>query len=124
MRAFLVVFVVLAGFAAAGADAVVVDGGSPTEIQNDSLITTPTATVESTADAEKRPTPSWTSILPPLLAILLALLFRHVLVALVLGVWLGAFLLADLSPIASFARLLDTHLVGADVQTTQRAKDR
>ncbi len=57
--------------------------------------------------------PGWVSILPPLLAIGLALLFRHVLVALFLGVWLGALLLADLSPIMSFARLLDTHLVGA-----------
>jgi Na+/H+ antiporter NhaC len=57
--------------------------------------------------------PGWVSILPPLLAIGLALLFRHVLVALFLGVWLGALLLADLSPITSFARLLDTHLVGA-----------
>ena len=33
--------------------------------------------------------------------------------ALVLGVWLGAFLLSDLSFLASFARLLDTHVVGA-----------
>ena len=57
--------------------------------------------------------PPWVSILPPMLAIALALLFRHVLVALVLGVWLGAWLLADLSPLGSFARLLDTHLVGA-----------
>ncbi len=51
--------------------------------------------------------------MPPLLAIVLALVFRHVLLALVLGVWLGAFLLAGLSPVSSFARLLDTHLVGA-----------
>jgi Na+/H+ antiporter NhaC len=43
----------------------------------------------------------------------LALATRQVLVALVLGVWVGALLLADLSLFASFARLLDTHLVGA-----------
>ena len=57
--------------------------------------------------------PAWTSILPPLLAIVLALAFRHVLLALALGVWLGSFLLTGLSPVSSFARLLDTHIVGA-----------
>jgi Na+/H+ antiporter NhaC len=51
--------------------------------------------------------------LPPLLAIVLALLFRHVLVALALGVWLGAFLISGMSFVASFARLLDTHIVNA-----------
>ncbi len=51
--------------------------------------------------------------MPPLLAIALALLVRHVLIALVLGVWLGAFLLSGLAPLTSFARLLDTHIVGA-----------
>lgn len=55
----------------------------------------------------------WTSILPPLVAIVLALVFRHVLLALVVGVWLGALLLNDGSVVASFARLLDTHIVGA-----------
>lgn len=55
----------------------------------------------------------WTSVLPPLVAIVLALLFRHVLLALVVGVWLGAFLLNDRAFVASFARLLDTHIVGS-----------
>ncbi|MFW2389885.1 MAG: Na+/H+ antiporter NhaC family protein, partial [Polyangiales bacterium] len=41
------------------------------------------------------------------------LVFRHVLVALVLGVWLGAFLISGMSFVASFARLLDTHVVNA-----------
>lgn len=51
--------------------------------------------------------------MPPLLAIVLALLLRHVLLALVLGVWFGAFLVSGLSPVASFARLLDTYIVNA-----------
>ena len=89
------------------------DGGESTEIQNLSSITTPAASVEIRGGAEAEGLPGWVSILPPLFAILLALLFRQVLVALVLGVWLGAFLLVDLSFIASFARLLDTHIVGA-----------
>ncbi|MGB5809313.1 MAG: Na+/H+ antiporter NhaC family protein, partial [Polyangiales bacterium] len=57
--------------------------------------------------------PAWVSILPPLVAIVLALAFRHVLLALVLGVWLGSFLLTDLSLVGSFARLLDHHIVGS-----------
>jgi Na+/H+ antiporter NhaC len=112
MRAFLVVLVVMAGFAA-GASALSIDGVATTEIQDGLMNTTPGAAVEIAGGVENDDMPAWVSILPPLLAIVLALLFRHVLVALVLGVWLGALLLADLSPVASFARLLDTHLVGA-----------
>lgn len=37
---------------------------------------------------------SWISILPPLVAILLALLFRQVLLSLFLGIWMGAFLVS------------------------------
>ncbi len=42
-------------------------------------------------------TVSWTSILPPLVAIGIALIFRQVLFALFLGIWCGAFLAGDLS---------------------------
>jgi Na+/H+ antiporter NhaC len=40
---------------------------------------------------------SWLSILPPLVAIAIALIFRQVLFALFLGIWCGAFLAGDLS---------------------------
>ncbi|MEX0608562.1 MAG: Na+/H+ antiporter NhaC family protein [Balneolaceae bacterium] len=40
---------------------------------------------------------SWISILPPLFAILIALIFRQVLFALFLGIWMGAFLINDMS---------------------------
>lgn len=40
---------------------------------------------------------SWVSILPPLIAIFIALVFRQVLFALFLGIWMGAFLLNDIS---------------------------
>ncbi|TKJ40304.1 sodium:proton antiporter [candidate division LCP-89 bacterium B3_LCP] len=53
------------------------------------------------------------SILPPLLAILLALISREVILALVGGIWLGASFLADGNLIAGLLRTLDTHLVGA-----------
>lgn len=113
MRAFLVVLAVITGFVPTGAGAVSIDGAATTEIQGDAQITTPAAAVEVAPTPENEGLPAWTSVLPPLLAIALALLFRHVLVALGLGVWMGSFLIADLSPIASFARLLDTHVVGA-----------
>ena len=114
MRSLLPVSVVVLGFAAAaGASALPIDGASSAEIQRHSLNTIPAAAVENAEPSRDEAGDAWLSILPPLLAIVLALLFRHVLVALVLGVWLGAFLLADFSLVASFARLLDTHLVGA-----------
>lgn len=40
---------------------------------------------------------SWTSILPPLVAIFIALIFRQVLLALFLGIWSGALLVAGVS---------------------------
>lgn len=43
-----------------------------------------------------RPIPMWLSILPPLLAILLALIFREVVLSLFVGVWSGAFIAGGL----------------------------
>ncbi|MDZ7806330.1 MAG: Na+/H+ antiporter NhaC family protein [Gracilimonas sp.] len=40
---------------------------------------------------------SWISILPPLVAIAIALIFKQVLFALFLGIWMGAFLIGDIS---------------------------
>ena len=107
------VLMVVVGFGAAKVGATSSDGDDPRLIQIASSNTIPLASVEVAAGGGESALPAWTSILPPLLAIALALLFRHVLVALVLGVWLGAFLLSDLAPLASFARLLDTYIVHA-----------
>jgi Na+/H+ antiporter NhaC len=52
--------------------------------------------------------PGWVSILPPLLAIALALIFREVVSALFIGVWLGAFFWAGLDPLAGTLRVIDT----------------
>lgn len=60
------------------------------------------------AQAAGRALPGWTSILPPLLAILIALLFRRVVPALFLGIWLGAWLAADVSLAGLWRGLLDT----------------
>ncbi|MFP8489253.1 Na+/H+ antiporter NhaC family protein [Gracilimonas sp. Q87] len=40
---------------------------------------------------------SWISILPPLVAIAIALIFKQVLFALFLGIWMGAFLIGNIS---------------------------
>lgn len=58
----------------------------------------------------------WTSVLPPLLAIGLALVTRQVIPALLAGVWLGAWLLEGMSATGLLTSLLDTvgvHVVDA-----------
>ena len=57
--------------------------------------------------------PGWLSLLPPLVAIGLALLTRQVIVALLLGIWLGAWILYDWNPLVGFLRLGDRFLVTA-----------
>jgi len=51
----------------------------------------------------------WWSLLPPLVAISLALIFRDVVVSLFVGIWLGASLLADGNVAAGFLRVIDTY---------------
>lgn len=60
------------------------------------------------AAAGTRTLPGWTSLLPPLVAIVVALLFRRVIPALFLGVWVGAVLVAGLTPAGVGQGLLDT----------------
>jgi Na+/H+ antiporter NhaC len=50
------------------------------------------------------------SLLPPLVAITLALAVRDVLASLLVGVWLGTTMLADGNPAAGFLRLIDTSI--------------
>jgi Na+/H+ antiporter NhaC len=52
--------------------------------------------------------PGWASVVPPLLAILLALLFREVVISLFAGVWLGAFLWTGFDPMAAVLRTVDS----------------
>jgi Na+/H+ antiporter NhaC len=58
-------------------------------------------------------TTGWFSLLPPLLAIALALLFREVITALVAGVWLGALAVAGFNPVAGLWRMMDQFIVPA-----------
>ncbi len=57
--------------------------------------------------------PAWFSILPPLLAILLALITRQVIIALFFGIWLGVTFLYDMNPILGFLHTLDEYIVQA-----------
>jgi len=50
----------------------------------------------------------WTSVLPPVLAIGLALVTRQVYLALFAGLWLGVFLLGDAGPIGALAESIET----------------
>lgn len=67
----------------------------------------------ATSRAEVWVMPGWLSILPPLLALVLAIATRQVLPALLGGVWLGATVGAGLDPLEGTLRTLDTVLVGA-----------
>jgi Na+/H+ antiporter NhaC len=55
----------------------------------------------------------WTSLLPPLTAILLALIFRQVVLALLSGIWIGALILNNYNPLTASVRLLDRYIVGS-----------
>lgn len=59
------------------------------------------------AEASSRSVPGWLSIVPPLLAILIALLFKRVIPALFLGIWVGAWVAVDLSFFGLGKGLLD-----------------
>jgi Na+/H+ antiporter NhaC len=56
---------------------------------------------------------SWWSLLPPLVAIGLALAFHDVLIALVMGVWIGTTMVAGGNPAAGLFRMIDTNVLNA-----------
>ena len=57
--------------------------------------------------------PLWTSILPPLTAILLALIFKEVVISLFAGVWVGAFLASGYNFSRSLFTIIDTYIISA-----------
>lgn len=64
-------------------------------------------TVGSTQESLDRPLiPGWWSILPPLLAIALALVFHEVVSSLFAGIWLGCLLLAGYNPVAALLMVI------------------
>lgn len=60
---------------------------------------------------EFRVIPGWLSIIPPLLAILLALLLRQVIVALTAGIVIGAFFIYDFNFFIALLRFVDTIMI-------------
>lgn len=73
------------------------------------------------ASVSPRTLPGWTSLLPPLLAIILALVFKEVVTSLFIGVWLGAFIFAGLHPITGTMRAIDTFITPALVSPDHAA---
>jgi Na+/H+ antiporter NhaC len=61
--------------------------------------------------------PGWYSLVPPLLAILVALIMREVVTALFVGVWLGALAVAGFDPLAATWRVIDRFVVPALADT-------
>ena len=57
--------------------------------------------------------PGWFSIVPPLLAILLALILRQVIVALFAGIYVGLLFIYNFNPVTALLRLIDTNLFNA-----------
>ncbi len=70
---------------------------------------------EAAAAEAAAPAPDygWLSVVPPLVAIGLALIFKDVLVSLFLGVFCGALILYDWNPVTAFARAIDRFVAGA-----------
>lgn len=63
--------------------------------------------------SEIRVIPGWFSILPPLIAILMALLLRQVLVSLAVGIYIGAIFIYDYNPLIALLRLADVFILNA-----------
>ena len=63
--------------------------------------------------AGTRAIPGIWSLAPPVLAILLAVLFRQVVLALVAGVWIGSTLLLNFNPLAGFFEVGSRYVIGA-----------
>ncbi len=57
---------------------------------------------------EIRILPGWFSVIPPLVAILLALIIRQVLVSLFIGIYIGTILIYNFDPVEALLRLADT----------------
>jgi Na+/H+ antiporter NhaC len=56
---------------------------------------------DASAELSRRVIPGWLSLMPPLIAIALALAFHEVVTSLFVGIWLGCFFLAGYNPFAA-----------------------
>ena len=69
------------------------------------------STAGATWETEVRCIKGYLALLPPLFAILIALIFRQVYIALFAGIWLGAFIVNDYNPVAGFFYVVDHYAV-------------
>ncbi len=60
---------------------------------------------------DRRILPGWIAVLPPLIAIALAIVFRQVVLSLFLGIWVGCFFIYGLQPATALFRSIDTIIV-------------
>lgn len=60
-----------------------------------------------------RAIPAWLSIAPPVVAILLAIAFRQVVIALIAGIWVGSTLLLNFNPLAGFFEVASRFVIDA-----------
>lgn len=74
----------------------------------------------TSASAELRVIPGWISIMPAVLAIVVALMLRNVIPALLLGIWLGTSALRSFTPAGIFTGLLDSF----QISVTEALADR
>jgi len=84
--------------------------GRKVYVTDDEIVVDPDAR-DRTAVAVNR-TNRWWSILPPVLAIVLAIWLRNVLLAMFAAVWSGALILLRGDVFAAFTATLETHLIG------------
>lgn len=76
---------------------------------------------DGSVEENLRVIPGWLSILPPLIAIGLALIFKDVLLSLSLGIFCGAMILYEWKPVTAFARTVD-HFVARSVADFDHAR--
>lgn len=65
----------------------------------------------SVQEVDVNPIPGWLSILPPLLAIILALLTKEMLISLFAGIWVGVTIMLSYNPITGFLKSFDGYIV-------------
>ena len=101
---------------AAGRNARVTVGEGTQEVQIDDLDLASgrhqlrLAAAGASAEVAVRVVPGWLSVLPPIIAIGLALIFKDVIISLFLGVFAGAMILFHWNPFTAFARSIDSFI--------------
>ncbi len=98
------------GFAGEAIQIVVPEGSTEAILRGHSPITHPLDD-GSVYREEVSSIPAWLSILPPLLAIVLALLTKEMLISLFAGIWVGVTIMVSYNPINGFLKSLDGYVI-------------